>query len=83
MKNSFHLRSLSIWLFFQTNESPCCENRRDFADFQKNRRKIEINRILLKKSAIQSDFIVLMERELIFQKSLINRSDKSRLITDF
>jgi hypothetical protein len=49
MKNSFHLRSLSIWLFFQTNENPFCENRHDFADFQKNRRKIGINRILLKK----------------------------------
>jgi hypothetical protein len=62
---------------------PCCHNRRDFADFQKNRRKIAINRISLKKSAIQSDFIVLMERELIFQKSAINRSDKLRLITNF
>jgi hypothetical protein len=46
-------------------------------------KKIGINRISLKKSAIQSDFIVPMGKELIFQKSPINRSDKSRLITDF
>ena len=29
----------------QNKDYPCRENRRDFADFQKNRRKLVVNRI--------------------------------------
>jgi hypothetical protein len=31
----------------------------------------------------RGDFIVILEDETIFEKSAINRSNKSRLITDF